>query len=177
MRHSISIIDDLMQPYQSIIGTDFDKYKNHVCRVFLNCKMLDNNPENEEKYAIASVFHDIGIWTDHTFDYLKPSIIKSKAYLNEIGKLLWMYEIALMIDMHHKVSEYRGKYYKTVEIFRKADWMDVSLGLLRFGADKQNIKTNQNQYKNLGFHLFLLKQATKNFLQHPFKNPLPMFKK
>lgn len=177
MNFSNHIIDQLIQPYQSLIGADFDKYKNHVYRVYLNCKMLDDNPENEEKYAIASVFHDIGIWTDHTLDYLKPSIIKAKEYLNEMGKLLWMYEIALMIDMHHKTTKYQGKYEAIVEVFRKADWMDVSLGLLTFGADKQNIKTNQREYKNLGFHLFLLKAVTKNFLQRPFRNPLPMLKR
>lgn len=171
------IIDDLMQRHQVVIGKDYDRYKNHVYRVFLNCIMLDNNPENEEKYAIASVFHDIGIWTDRTIDYLKPSIIKAKKYLNEIGKLNWMYEITLMIDMHHKLSKYRGKYEATVEVFRKADWMDVSLGFLSFGVNKQSIKTNQKNYKNLGFHNFLIKVTTKNFLRHPFRNPLPMFKK
>lgn len=177
MIYSNPTINYLMQQHEPIIGADYDRYNNHVHRVFLNCILLDNNPENEEKYAIASVFHDIGIWTDHTFDYLKPSIIKAKEYLNEISRLDWMYEITLMIDMHHKVSKYNGKYKATVEVFRKADWMDVSLGLLTFGADKQNIKTNQKQYKNLGFHLFLIKAATKSFLRHPFKNPLPMFKK
>lgn len=174
---SIPTINHLMQHYKHIIGNDFERYKNHVYRVFLNCKMLDTSPENEEKYAIAAVFHDIGIWTDHTIDYLKPSIIKAKEHLNEINRLDWMYEISLMIDMHHKVRKYRGKYETTVEIFRKADWMDVSLGWLSFGGDKQVIKANQQKYRNLGFHIFLIKTTTKNFLQHPFKNPLPMFKK
>ncbi|MDX1941567.1 MAG: HD domain-containing protein [Saprospiraceae bacterium] len=177
MATSIPTIDHLMQQYKHIIRNDFDRYNNHVYRVFLNCKMLDDSIENEEKYAIAAVFHDIGIWTDHTIDYLNPSIIKAKEYLNEVGKLLWMYEIALMIDMHHKMSKYNGKYEATVEVFRKADWMDVSLGLLNFGVNKQFIKANQKQYKNLGFHQFLIKATTKNFLQHPFRNPLPMFKK
>lgn len=177
MSHSNSTIDYLLQYHKNVIGVDYDKYKNHVYRVFLNCKMLDNNTENEEKYAIASVFHDIGIWTDHTIDYLKPSIIRAKEYLNEISRLDWMYEIAMMIDMHHKVNKYRGKYEKTVEVFRKADWIDVSLGFLTFGMNKDIIKDHQKQYKNLGFHQFLIKTTTKSFLRQPFKNPLPMFKK
>lgn len=40
---------------------------------------------NAEKYAIAAVFHDIGIWTNHTLDYLDPSAGQAKAYLTETG--------------------------------------------------------------------------------------------
>ena len=53
---------------------------------FLNCLLIDCEKNNEEKYAIASVFHDVGIWTDHTFDYLDPSIEQAKIYLTEIKK-------------------------------------------------------------------------------------------
>ncbi len=60
------------------MGADYDKYKNHVYRVFLNCLLIDSEKNNEEKYAIASVFHDVGIWTNHTFDYLDPSIEQAK---------------------------------------------------------------------------------------------------
>lgn len=177
MIRSNPTIDHLLQAHEHIIGKDYDRYKNHVYRVFLNCLLLDDNSDHEEKYAIASVFHDIGIWSNHTIDYLEPSIAKAKAYLNETGKSMWTEEMALMIDMHHKISKYKGNHKKTVETFRKADWMDVSLGLLTFGINKQAIKTNKKNYKNLGFHAFLIKSILKGFLHRPFKNPLPMFKK
>jgi len=177
MTPSNPTIDHLMQKHKDMIGKDYERYKNHVYRVFLNCILLDNNPTNEEKYAIASVFHDIGIWTDHTFDYLIPSIAKANQYLKEVNKVTWIEEITLMIDMHHKVSKYQGKHNKTVEIFRKADWIDVSLGFLTFGVNKQAIKANQKKYPNLGFHLFLIKSTLQAFWKHPLKNSLPMFKK
>jgi hypothetical protein len=61
-----------------------------------------------------------------------------------------------------------------VETFRKADWIDVTLGLFTYGFDKKTISTYRKSLPDLGFHLFLVKQITKNLLKHPL-NPLPMF--
>lgn len=169
-------IENIFSPFQSIIGKDLPRYKNHVYRVYLNCLLMDDNTANREKYAIAAVFHDIGIWTDHTFDYLAPSIKQAKLYLAGINKPEWAEEISAMIEWHHKVSSYKGDYETTVETFRKADWIDVSLGLKTFGADKVKIRENRKTIPNLGFHWFLVKQSLRNFLKTPLK-PLPMFKK
>lgn len=173
MAYSNHIIEQLLQPFQTLIGKDFEKYRNHVCRVFLNCRMMDR--DNEEKYAIAAVFHDIGIWTDHTIDYLPPSIAQAKQYLTTAGKQQWIEEITQMIFWHHKTGRYKGEYAQTVETFRKADWIDVSLGLLSYGLDRRVIRNTRRQLPNRGFHIFLIKKVGKNFFRHPL-NPLPMFK-
>ena len=170
------IIEDLLLKFKPAIGADYDKYRNHVYRVFSNCLLIDSNKSNEEKYAIASVFHDIGIWTDHTIDYLKPSIEQARIYLAETGKQDWTDEITLMIHWHHKTSKYKGEHSNIVENFRKADWIDVSLGLKTFGINRKKIKENRKRLPNLGFHWFLIKATTKNFFRHPL-NPLPMFTK
>ncbi len=176
MEYSNKIIEDLIQKFKPAMGEDYDRYKNHVYRVFLNCLLIDNEKTNEEKYAIAAVFHDIGIWTNHTFDYLDPSIEQARIYLAEIGKQDLIDEISLMIYWHHKVGKYKGKHEKIVESFRKADWIDVSLGLLTFGFDKQKIKENRSKLANLGFYIFLIKKIIKNFIKHPL-NPIPVLKK
>ncbi|RFS17454.1 HD domain-containing protein [Emticicia sp. C21] len=170
------LIEELLQKFQSAIGSDYDKYRNHVYRVFLNCLLLDTIKDNEDKYAIAAVFHDIGIWTNHTFDYLAPSIEQVKIYLTETNRQDCIEEIKLMIDNHHKISSYKAQYSQTVETFRQADWIDVSFGILTFGADKQSTQLNKQQFPTLGFHRFLIKATAKNFFKHPL-NPLPMFKK
>lgn len=159
-----------------MLGRDFEKYHHHVYRVFSNCLLLDEVPDNREKYAITAVFHDIGIWTNHTFDYLDPSIALVKIYLNETGRPDWFSEISNMIYWHHKLSQYKGAHEKTVEIFRKADWMDVSWGLLNFGVERQKISVFRKRFPNAGFHLFLAKQSVRNFFRHPL-NPLPVFKR
>jgi len=169
-------IEKIMQQYKPDLAADFDKYKNHVSRVYFNCLLIDPDKENEEKYAIAAVFHDIGIWTDNTIDYLNPSLEQACFYLNKNGKNDWIAEITLMINWHHKTSTYNGQYQKTVETFRRADWIDVSLGLINFGWNKKDVKENRKKFPNLGFHFFLVKKIFLNLFKHPL-HPLPMFKK
>ena len=176
MEYSNQIIEDILSKFRPDIRADYDKYRNHVYRVFLNCILIDGEKNNEEKYAIASVFHDIGIWTNYTFDYLNPSIEQAKIYLTKTNRVDWIEEISLMIYWHHKMSKYQGAYEGTVENFRKADWIDVSLALLTFKFDKQKINENRRSFPNLGFHTFLIKETIKNLFKHPL-NPLPVFKK
>jgi hypothetical protein len=176
MGYSNTAIEDLLQPFRPAMGDDYDKYRNHVYRVFLNCLLIDSKGNNEGKYAVAAVFHDIGIWTDHTIDYLAPSAEQARIYLQKTANASWADEIAAMIYWHHKTSRYKGEYGITVECFRKADWIDVSLGWLAFGASRRAIAANRRKLPNLGFHLFLLKKLTRNFFRHPL-NPLPMFKR
>lgn len=171
-----NLIEDILNKHRASLGKHFDKYKNHVYRVFNLCQKLDGNQENFEKYAIASVFHDIGIWTDNTFDYLEPSIARAKRYLIYNSKEVWIEEISLMIDMHHKKSKYKGSFEKTVETFRRADWIDVTKGRMNFKVNEYDIKIIIEKYPLLGFHKFLLLQTLKQFFKSPL-NPLPMFKK
>ena len=171
-----STIEFILDRFKAQIGEDYERYKNHVYRVYSNCLMMDTDSVNEEKYAIAAAFHDLGIWTNQTFDYLEPSEHQARLYLTEKGKQGWIEEITSMIHFHHKISHYQGRHEKTVTIFRKADWIDISLGLITFGNSKQAIDKTTDRYPNLGFHFFLLKETSKNFFKHPF-NPLPMVRR
>lgn len=57
--------------YATDLGDDFTAYRNHTYRVANLCVALSRtNAEQLEKIAMATAFHDLGIWTDHTFDYL-----------------------------------------------------------------------------------------------------------
>lgn len=103
MENQEHAIKTLLQPFRQQLGSDYEKYKNHACRVLAACLLLDSEAGNQEKYAIAAAFHDIGIWTHHTLDYLAPSAEQAAAYLNENGKGNWADEIALMIHWHHKL--------------------------------------------------------------------------
>jgi len=169
------IIDQILTNYKEVLKGDFQIYKNHVYRIYNYTILFDVDDGNYEKYAIAAAFHDIGIWT-HSFDYLESSIKLASEYLTETGKEDWIKEVTLLIDNHHKISVYKGDFQHTVEIFRKADWIDVIMGVKRFGLRKSTYKSIQKQLSNKGFHWFLVKQALKYFIKHPL-NPLPMFKK
>ncbi len=175
MIQEYQLIETILADYKIILKNDFSVYRNHIYRIFNYALLLDTNKNNTEKYAIAAVFHDIGIWT-HSFDYLKPSIALATEYLNKNNHQDWIEEVSLMIDNHHKMSVYKGKYEKTVEVFRISDLIDVSNGLKKFNIPKQDFSKIQKAFTNNGFHLFLAKQSLKWFIKHPF-NPLPMFKR
>ncbi len=176
MKISNSIIEHVLETNRSHLGKHYEMYKNHVYRVFILCQMLDSSTDNLEKYAIASVFHDLGIWTFGTFDYLDPSIATAKKYLVENGKKQWVDEISTMIEMHHKRSKYNGPFEQTVENFRRSDWIDVTKGRISFNISNDIVDNTISKYPLLGFHRFLILQTLKSFFKSPF-NPLPMFKK
>ena len=169
-------IEKILEENRNYLKGDYCKYKNHVYRVYHLWLKIDKQTENTDKYAIASAFHDLGIWSHQTFDYLEPSINQAKEYLDNIEKPDRKDEIASMIDMHHKRSNYLGRNEKTVETFRRADWIDITKGRMNFKINRKEIQELQERFPILGFHRFLLKQTVKNFLNHPL-NPLPMFKK
>ena len=168
-------INKILTSYKDVLKDDFQVYRNHVYRIYNYAILFDTDINNYEKYAIAAVFHDIGIWT-HSFDYLEPSIELAKKYLKEIKREEWQEEVALLIDNHHKMSSYSGKFQRTVEVFRKADWIDVVKGVKLFGLDKSKYTSIQQTFSNKGFHNFLIRETSKYFIKHPL-NPLPMFKR
>jgi hypothetical protein len=175
MEESFGAVTQLLAPFAPVIGAYLEKYQNHVCRVVANCLAIDNSEKNRNKYIIAGVFHDIGIWTNQTIDYLAPSANIATRYLLDSTQEMLIPEIIAMIHWHHKTTSYNGEYSNTVNTFRKADWIDVSFGLLSFDSDPKVGRMYRKQFPNRGFHMFLLKQLARNFFRHPL-SPLPMFR-
>ena len=167
-------IDAILLSYKHELSGDYDKYRNHVYRVF-NLTLLLSTTEGDDYKAleIASAFHDIGIWTNKTFDYLAPSITLSRNYLHQNGLLHLENRVAEIINNHHKLSIYELS--AEAEAFRKADLIDLSFGLFNFGIKREQLKALNRQFPSLGFHRFIIWQATKNMFKHPL-NPLPMMK-
>ncbi|MFN8337270.1 MAG: hypothetical protein U0U09_19210 [Cyclobacteriaceae bacterium] len=170
------IIDQILEVYKTQLGGDFEKYRNHACRVYSLCTLLHGKKQDHEKFAIAAAFHDLGIWVNNTFDYLEPSISLAKEWLAQHEKDELSAEISLMIDMHHKVSQYTGEFAETVEVFRKADLIDLSFGTLTFGLSRKQFQKLIQRFPTKGFHRFLIRKTFQNFLKHPLR-PLPMFRK
>lgn len=176
MNNSNAVIEHILDLHLADLKQHFQAYRNHVYRVYHLSQMVDNQHSNKDKYAIASAFHDLGIWTENNFDYLEPSVQLAKEYLKKNDREDWIQEISLMINMHHKRTEYLGPFQKTVESFRRADWIDVSLGTIAFEHKRDEIKKISKAFPNNGFHRFLIIQTLRHFMKSPF-NPLPMFKK
>jgi hypothetical protein len=134
--------------------------------------------DERQKIIIAASFHDIGIWTKKTLDYIEPSIELASQYLQSTNRTEWIAEISLMIGMHHKFTEVNGEVkcrYPLVECFRKADLIDLSNGLLNAGIERSTIHSIQSIFPNRGFQLMLVLKWFKWMLLRPW-NPFPFMR-
>ena len=146
-------------------------------RVFNYCRILaGQTADSDSKIAIAAVFHDLGIWSDKTFDYLEPSVALARRYLKERPRCSWESEVSHMIRYHHKLRPYRAKDGRLVEAFRRADLVDLTKGRFKFGLDPTFIREVSTEFPYAGFHRRVLELALKWALRHPL-NPLPMIKR
>ncbi|ABL65826.1 HD domain-containing protein [Chlorobium phaeobacteroides] len=170
------LIDTLFGTCRQTLGSDFEGYRNHCLRVYYFCCALTRNkPENDDKIAIAAFFHDIGIWTDDTFDYISPSQLLAREYLEKTDRTAWIPEIEAMIGEHHKLTPCKAQQFLLVEPFRKADWIDISRGMLRHRLPDDFVLDVFDAFPNEGFHKKLLLLAKARLKTHPF-SPLPMMK-
>ena len=77
---SIPTVDDVLNDHATALRHDFIGYRNHVYRIVNLCVAIVGRRELE-KIAVAAVFHDLGIWTNGTFDYIAPSIALAHEHL------------------------------------------------------------------------------------------------
>lgn len=76
-----------------------------------------------------------------------------------------------MIEWHHKVRPVRTRQFPLVEVFRKGDLVDLSLGFFKCGLPKGLVNQVKAAIPNAGLHRFLLKGAKDWFVKHPFSPP------
>jgi hypothetical protein len=173
---SLPIVEEVLDVHASALGHDLMAYRNHVYRVANLCVAIAEDSRVElEKIAVAAVFHDLGIWTSNTFDYIAPSVALARAHLAARGMADWIPEIEALIVDHHKITPSRGNPTSLVESFRRADWIDVSRGLRRFGLPRTFLAAVAATWPSAGFHRRLVELTIDRFWKHPL-TPLPMVK-
>ncbi|MDP3936610.1 MAG: phosphohydrolase [Deltaproteobacteria bacterium] len=170
------IIEEVLDRWGGSIGKDLPAVRGHVYRMFNHTLALaDGSEATVRKAAVAAAFHDLGIWARGTFDYLAPSCDLAMAFLEERGWAELSEDVAAMILFHHKLTPCRGADASLVEAFRKADLVDLSMGLARLGLDRSHLAAARTAFPNAGFHRRILALGTRWALRHPL-NPLPMFR-
>ena len=172
----IRTLDQVLATYTRQLGSDFVGYRNHTYRVVNLCVVLAPTARDQtEKIAIAAAFHDLGIWTEGTFDYLEPSVRLARDYLDCTDQRAWIPEVERMIREHHKVTASRADHAWLVEPFRKADWIDLSRGMLTFGMSPQHLGPILSAWPSAGFHRRLVQLSLKRLRTNPLA-PLPMMR-
>ena len=174
----VDLLDRVLDTHAAELAADFTGYRNHCYRVLNLCAAqvpgLGNDGATLGQFALAAAFHDLGIWTAHTFDYLAPSAALACDHLACAGHG-GREEITAMIGEHHKITRYRGAGAALVEPFRRADWIDVSLGVLSFGLPRAQLRALFARWPNAGFHKRLAQLTWQRFRRHPL-SPIPVLK-
>ena len=172
-----TVLDELLETYRDALASDFDAYRNHCYRV-LNFTLIqcENTADTINKTAIAVAFHDLGIWQARTFDYLAPSRRLARDYLIASERSDWVADVDIMIANHHKLRRHRHLPVDALpEVFRRADWVDVSRGVLCFDLPRTFVAEVMAHFPGEGFHKRLVQLTLKRMMTHPF-SPLPMMR-
>ena len=176
VRHPlIDEILDARREYGRGQDAAFEGYRNHAHRIHNYVRAISSlSPEDEEKIAIAAAFHDLLAFDG--LDYLEPSIEEAGKYLRETGRESWDREVAHIIAFHHRVRPYRGEFATLVEPFRRADWNDFTMGLVRAGIPREVRKAADAEFPVSDFVPKAVTKVALSWLpRHPLR-PAPPFR-
>ena len=176
VRHPL--IDEILDARREFArGQDaaFEGYRNHAHRIHNFVRAISSlSPEDEDKIAIAAAFHDLCAFDG--LDYLEPSIEEAAKYLRETGRAAWDREVALTIAFHHRVRPYRGEAAHLVEPFRRADWNDFTMGLVKAGIPGEVRKASNAEFPVRDFVPKAVARVALSWLpRHPLR-PAPPFR-
>jgi hypothetical protein len=161
---SLPLAEEILESHRHRARGDdagYDAYKAHVYRVVNFARALSPDaPDRDDKLAIAAAFHDIAAFD--TLDYLVPSIQAQDAWLQQTGRGAWSQELALVVAEHHRLSGYGPPrpYAPLVEAVRRADLVDVSQGLIRFGLPRSYVKEVRAAFDASGFFKRVIPMGT-----------------
>lgn len=176
VRTEAPLLDGILDGWRPALGADYAAYRNHCWRVLNFCAALRaSDAEALEKTAIAAAFHDLGIWSDGTYDYLAPSRQLAREYLAHTHQQSWAEEIEMMIEHHHKLTRYRPNPNWLVEPFRQADWVDVTRGRIAHGLPQGFVRDVMAAFPDAGFRHRLVALTLQRIKSHPW-SPFPMLR-
>ena len=170
-----ALIDSILDPYRaSLKSTLFEGYRNHVYRMLnFGRALAPPEPERDERLAIMAAFHDLPFVLDGNLDYLDRAADLADTWLVRHGRTTWRDEIRLMIGHHHKIRSYRGPSAPLVEATRKADWIDVSFGALRFGLPRTYVRDVATAFPLDGFYPGPAWSMVAQYATHHLSRPIP----
>jgi hypothetical protein len=173
----VPLVEEILQSHEHVSGKDlagYRGYRGHVYRMLNFCRALAPQAgEGADKFAVACAFHDLHVF--ETFDYLGPSVASAERYLHASGKGDWLPEVSAMIVSHHKLTAYRGDHADFVEPFRRADWVEMTFGVLRFELPRPFVREVRRAFPIRAFYPnAVLRSALRWWVRHPL-SPTPYY--
>jgi UMF1 family MFS transporter len=172
---SLPTVNAVLAAHAAALGTT-PSYRHHVpYRVVHLCVALSSNPALPlDQLEVAAVFRPRHLDRRHV-RLPQPSVALAAAHLARHGRQAQIPAVTSMILEHHKVTAYRGPNAPLVEAFRRADWVDVTRGLLTFGLPRAGIDRIRRRWPDAGFHRRLLQLSAARLVRLPI-SPLPMLR-
>jgi hypothetical protein len=161
---SLPLAEEILESHRHRAHGDdagYDAYKAHVYRVVNFAPALTPQAsDRDDKLAVAAAFHDIAAFD--TLGYLVPSIEAQDVWLRQNGRETWADELALIVAEHRRLSGYGPPrpYAPLVEAVRRADLIDVSQGLIRFGLPRSYVKEVRAAFDASGFFKRVIPMGT-----------------
>jgi hypothetical protein len=168
LRHPF--LEETLAAWDAALGPAREAYRGHAYRVFNAARRIHGDAASDDLLAAASAFHDLGIWSDRTFDYLAPSVARATEFCRE--REIDAGVVARAIELHHALRAPRGP---LEDAFRRADLVDVSRGWLRAGLDRAFVRELVATWPYAGFHGIIVRAALAWIVRHPLR-PLPMLR-
>jgi hypothetical protein len=169
-----ALVEEILDSWRQAIGGDLPGYRGHVYRTLNLCRALAPSVD-ADRIAVAAAFHDLGLWPEGTLDYLPASVGRATDWLDRGGRASWSREVALAIDLHHKLTPYRGANAAFVEAFRRADLVDVSRGLYPAGLPREFLRDVFAAFPDAGFRARVVRLVLGWAVTHPLR-PLPVLR-
>lgn len=169
-----AILHDHRQTWSGGDDVGWSGYRNHAQRVFLFAReLIGPDPEQEEQIAIAAAFHDIAVF--QTLDYLVPNLEAMDVWLADYGRQEWRKDIGLAMTLHHRVRPYQGEGEWLVEGIRRADWVEVSGGLVHSGIPGELVRRARRELPMGSFATKSAMRIAGHAVTHPL-NPMPFWR-
>jgi hypothetical protein len=173
------VLDRVLQEHRSVLGDDYASYRNHCLRVlsFASFFLKENATESAiDLIAYGLAYHDLGLWTDKVLNYLEPSSRRmkqeTKDRLHETDEMLQDTEAKILqsfnnvkdlatleelIVQHHKYTAWKAPKGSPVDenivnAVRKADWADVTKGVVRYDLTAGHIESAYEKIPEANFH-------------------------
>ncbi len=172
----LPLLDAILSEWRETIGADYVGYRNHVCRVVNFAFALgDWREEQKRRIVIAGAFHDLGIWSAGTADYLPPSIALARDWLAREGlERLGGGDRAddRPAPQDHPLSRYALSAGRGLPPGRSGGcvtWYRATGLPVAFVGELKRV------FPNAGFHWRLVKLFGQGLAAHPL-HPIPIFR-